>query len=181
MRSGEDLNEGEAVGHEYPFSHRPGEGLIDCGFCWTFDGEVVPDEIWQAIYSADEELSEETELAFVAYWVAHEPDGLALYDRWLELWGEHHELERRLNRYRDSRATSERLEALAIEGQLHAIESRLAWITDGMEAVLEGRPPPPEPEEAESVKVADLFGTVIDTHLAESQLRAPLARQKRRR
>jgi hypothetical protein len=164
-----------------PASHTPGDGLQDRGPYWTYDGEIVPDDIWRSLDSAEEELSEETELAFIRYWMEHAPSGISRFDRWYDLWGEHHELEQQLKRHEGARSTAGRLEATAIEGRLRSVHAALAWIEEGMAAVLEGQPLPPEPAQTESVKVADLFGSVVDTHLRESELRDPLARQRRRR
>lgn len=161
-------------------SHTPGKGLEDNGSYWTYDGEVIPYELWRSLDSAEEELSEEAELAFVRYWMEHASGDSSRIDRWYDLCCERYEAEHELKLCKDSRSLNRRIEAAALEGRLRSIGERLAWIEDGMFAVLEGEPPPAEPEAAETVKVADLFGGVVDTHLDESRFRNPLLRRSRK-
>ena len=161
-------------------SHTPGTGLEGNGSYWTYDGEVVPDELWRSLDSAEEELSDEAELAFVRYWMEHEPGQSSRIDRWYDLCCERYELQQKLKLYADSRTLSHRIEATALEGRLTSIGETLSWLEVGMVAVLEGEPPPSEPEAVETVKVADLFGGVVDTHLDESRFRNPLLRRSRK-
>ena len=161
-------------------SHTPGTGLEGNGSYWTYDGEVIPDELWRSLDSADEELSDESELAFVRYWMEHPAGQSNRLDRWYDLSCERYELEQEHRLCKDARSLSRRIEATALEGRLKAIGETLAWIEEGMAAVLEGQPIPGEPEAVETVKVADLFGSVVDMHLHESRFRNPLQRRPRR-
>ena len=164
---------------EHP-THTPGKGLEGNGIYWTYDGEVIPDELLRSLDSAEEELSDEAELAFVRYWMEHPAGQSNRIDRWYDLCCERYELEQQHRLCKDARSLSRRLEATALEGRLKAIGETLAWIEEGMAAVLESQSIPGEPEAVETVKVADLFGSVVDTHLDESRFRNPLHRRSRR-
>src|SRR5690606_14470013 len=109
------------------------------------------------------------------------PDRLSRFDHWYDLWADHHALSEQLKALGNPKSPAGRIEAASLEGRLRSVQASLGWLEEAMAAVLEGEPLPPEPSQRQSVKVADLFGTVIDTHLEEAQLRNSLARQRRRR
>lgn len=130
--------------------------------------------------SAEEELSEDAELALIRFWMEHEPGQSSRIERWYDLSGEFFEVEQQLKRCAEARTASDRIAATALEGRLQQIGETLAWLEEGMTAILEGQPLPAEPDCGETVKIADLFGAVVDTHLSEAQLRNPLPAPRRR-